>query len=395
MELEFLISDLILQFTVLATVILVIQFTFTRLHIPGLVGLLVIGMLIGPGGFAVLPREPVVELLGSVGLLFIMFLAGLEVDLAVVKTHKQEAITFGLLAFALSLVPAMGVGLLMGYGWAGAVLLGAALSSHTLLAYPIIERLRLFHHRPIVATIGGTLLTDTLALVLLVVVTQRTDSQGGTLSWLGPLFLLAALVGVSFATIPHLGRYFFENVQGRPAEKALFLLVILLLLSVAADVIGTEDILGAFIAGVCLNRLVQRREELQEHLQFTGRMLFIPFFFVETGMRLELAVFTGQLDTWVLAGFLLIAVLFGKSTASWITGAIFGYAKVARVVMSGLALPQAAATLAVVVTAREVGLLGEEVVDAIIIVIFLTCLLGPLVTRFAGRRLAQRRQDDQ
>lgn len=389
------INDPILQFTVLVTVSLAARLTLERLHIPGLVGLIVIGMLSGPGGFAILPREPVVELLGSVGLIYIMFLAGLEIDLDIVRNRKQEAVAFGLLAFALSIVPAVGVGLLWGYGWAGAMLLGAALSSHTLLAYPIIERLGLLHHLPIVATIGGTLLTDTLALIVLVIVEQSSGGgQDGAWGGFRPLLLLVGLVAVSLAAVPHLGRYFFEKAGARPAEKALFLLAVVLLLAAAADLIGTEDILGAFLAGVCLNRSVQRREELREHIEFVGRMLFIPFFFIETGMRLELRALTEQLQTWALAGLLLGVVLLGKSVAAWLAGSFFSYSPTARVVMSGLAFPQAAATLAVAVTAREVELLGDEAVDAIIIVIFATCLLGPLITRLAGGRLAQRQREN-
>lgn len=159
-----------------------------------------------------------------------------------------------------------------------------------------------------------------------------------------------------------------------------------------ADVIGTEDILGAFIAGIALNRVIRARRELREHLEFAGRLLFIPFFFVETGMRLELAVLTGRLETWALAGLLLCVVTFGKSAAAWLAGSLFGYTARDRLAMASLALPRAAATLAVVVTGSEMGLLDEAVVDAIIVLIFVTCLLGPLGTRFAGRRIADDRR---
>jgi Kef-type K+ transport system membrane component KefB len=396
MEFQLPVSDVILQFTTVVAAALVVQVTLERSRIPGIVGLLLLGMTMGPGGLAILPEEPVVELLGSIGLLYIMFLAGLEIDLDIVRGHKGESATFGLLGFALSLVPAVGVGLLMGMGWAGALLLGAALSSHTLLSYPIIDRLGLVRHRPIVSTIGGTLLTDTLALILLAIVIQQPKEDDGILGlgWLDPLLLLTALVAIALVVVPRLGRYVVQRSPATHAEKALFILAVLLVLSVAADAIGTEDILGAFLAGICLNRLVQRRDSLREHLEFVGRMLFIPFFFVETGMRLELEVLTGRLDTWAFAALLLLVVVFGKTAAAWITGTVFGYRAMERLAMTGLALPQAAATLAVVVTGSEIGLIGEEVVDAVIIVIFLTCLMGPLVTGYAGRNLAPRREEE-
>jgi Kef-type K+ transport system membrane component KefB len=383
------ITDPVFQFTLLAAVVLVIQLSLEKMHVPAIVGLLVVGMLLGPGGIQLLPREPVVELLGSIGLIYIMFMAGLEIDLDIVRSHKLESISFGLLAFVLTLVPALAVGLLLDFGWAGALLIGAAVSSHTLLAYPIIENLRLLHSQPVVATVGGTLLTDTLALVLLVVVLQTAENGKGPFdSWYMPLLALAALVAASLVVLPRLSRWFLGRKGIARAEAALAVLVVLLVLSSTADLIGTEQILGAFLAGVCLNQPLKQREALLEHLQFAGRMLFIPFFFVETGMRLELEVLFGGGDAWMVAGLLLLVLVVGKSAAAWGTGWWFGYRPVARVVMGSMGLPQAAATLAVTVTASEAGLLDETAVDAAIIVIFLTSLTGPLITRYAGRRLA-------
>lgn len=388
MMIELPIAEPMLQLTALIVVVLLVQLTFQRLSIPALVGLLLIGMLAGPGGFELVPDEPVVALFGTVGLVYIMFLAGIEIDLEVVRGHKAEAIGFGLTTFILSIVPAVGVGLLLGSGWAGALLIGAALSSHTLLGYPIIERQKLMHHRPVVATIGGTLLTDTLALVLLVVVLQwaggDTEGPSGYLA----LVLLVALVAVAFSVLPRASRWFFERQWAYRADKALSVLAALLVLSMAAELIGTKNILGAFLAGLCLNRSLKSQQPLLEHVRFAGRMLFIPFFFVATGMRLELDVLLGGGGAWLQAGLLLLAILFAKLAAAWATGWWFGYRPIARIVMASLALPQAAATLAVAVTALEAELIDATTVDAIIIVIFITCLAGPLVTRFAGRKMS-------
>jgi Kef-type K+ transport system membrane component KefB len=384
------IADPIVQFTVLVTAGLLVRLTIERLHMPGLTGLLLIGMLLGPAGLGVIPREPVVELLGGLGLVYIMFLAGLEVDLDVVRDRRRETAGFGLAAFLLSALPAVAVGLGIGYGWAGAALLGSALASHTLLAYPVVSRLRLQHRRAVVATIGGTLITDTLALVLLALVVQAQGAGEGVGGGLLPLALLAVLVALALLIVPRIARWLLAHELPVAVEKALFVFVVLLVLASAAEFIGTEAILGAFLAGVCLNRPLRKRESLHDHVDFVGRMLFIPFFFVETGMRLELEVFTERLDVWPLAGLLLAAVVFGKLGAVWITGRAFDYGWPERGVMLGLSIPQAAATLAVTLTARRTGLLGEEVVDAVIIVIFATCIAGPLLARAAGRRLAGR-----
>jgi Kef-type K+ transport system membrane component KefB len=390
MGLEIPLADPIIEFTLLVVLALAVQLAFRRLEIPPVVGLIAAGMLFGPGGFGILPREPIVELFGAIGLVYIMFLAGLEIDMEVVRHHKREGLTFGVLAFALSFVPGAAVGRLLTDTWTGAILIATAISSHTLLAYPIVQRLGLLHHRAIVAAIGGTLLTDTLALIVLVIAVQTAGGAEGAAGWAGPLLLLAALVAVSLVLLPRLGEYFLEHTRATRAVKALFLLAVLLVLAATAKIIGTEDILGAFLAGVCLNLPVRRRPELLEHVEFVGRMLFIPLFFVETGMRLQLDVLMNEPRAWMLAGLLLAVIVAGKFGAAWISGRLFGYATAAWATMAALTLPQAAATLAVTVTARQADLISSEVLDGIIIVILLSCLAGPLLTRAAGRRVRER-----
>lgn len=384
------VEDTILQFTVLLAAALVVRLTIERLHLPGLVGLLLLGMLAGPDGAGLLPREPVVELLGEVGLIFLMFLAGLEIDLDIVRRHRRETFLFGLTAFGFSLVPAVAAGLLLGYPVTAAILLGTLLSSHTLLAYPIIEQLGLLHRRSVVVGIGGTLITDTLALILLAVTIQfagRNDGALGGWRWLVPLVALALLTAVSLWLLPRITRSFFQRTWITPAEKGLYVFVVILLLAMATEWIGSEAILGAFLAGVCLNPVLAARQELRSHIEFVGRLLFIPFFFVSTGMRLELEVFTGQPGVWLLAALLVGLVLFGKTTASWWIGSRYGYSPRDRVLLVGLTIPQAAATLAVTLTARQAQLFGEDMVDAVILLIFVTCLTGPLLTRFVGQKL--------
>lgn len=379
-------EDALLQFTLVLLVVLLVQRVFHRVPVPGLIGLLVVGMLIGPGGAQILPAEPVIDLLGSIGLLFIMFLAGLEIDLETVRNHKRESALFGTLCLVLSFLPVFGAGLVFGLDWPGAVLLAAALASHTLISYPIIQRMGLVDHRPIVAAVGGTLLTDTAALVVLVVVLQLSGTGGGVLGWAGPIVLLAVLAAAALLGLPRLARAIFADPEASLAENALFVVAVLLALSTLAELIGTKDILGAFIAGIALNLSLKRRKVLFEHLIFAGRMLFIPFFFIQTGMKLELAVF-GQIWPWVMAGVLVLAVFAGKGAAAWITGHRFGYSRTDRWAMTGMTLPQAAATLAVTITAEGAGLIDETVVDAVILVIFITCLSGALLTRATAVRL--------
>lgn len=387
LDLSLPIEEPVLEFTVLVLAALSVQLAFRKLPVPALIGLLLTGMMIGPGALKILAPDMAVELLGSVGLLYIMFLAGLEIDFGVVRRHKSEAAIFGSLTLLLSFALALGLGLLLGLDWPGAALLAAAISSHTLIAYPMIERMNLVHERPMVAAVGGTLLTDTAALVVLIVVLQISGSDGGAFSWAWPIVIFGVVAAAALLVVPRVTRWVFDTLGTTRAESALFVLGILMLLATVAEEVGAEDILGAFLAGICLNRVLRGREELFEHLIFAGRMLFIPFFFIETGMRLRLEVFA-DLHVWWMAGSILLVIFAGKGIAAWIAGHLFDYGQLARVVMIGLTIPQAAATLAVTTTASASGLVSAELVDAIIIVIFVTCLAGALTVRFAGQRLA-------
>ncbi len=380
-------TDPILQLTVLLAIALGVQLTMKRAHVPGLVGLLLVGMVVGPGGLAVLPEEPVVSLLGDIGLVYLMFMAGLEVDLDTVRARRGETLAFGVLAFLFSLVPAIGLGLLLGFDLGAAVLLGTLLSSHTLLAWPILADLKILGRGAVVLGIGGTLVTDTLALLTLAVTLQVVGENGGAVSALVPLVSLAGLTALALWGVPRLSRLIFLRTRATLAEQALYVLTVLLVLATFAEVIGTHEVLGAFLAGVALNRPLRRRDQTREHVEFVGRMLFIPFFFVATGMLMDLEVLRGEPAVWGLAGALLLVIVAGKTAAAWLVGAWTGLEVRDRLLVASLTFPQAAATLAVTLTARRVGLFDEVTVDAVLLVIFVTCLGGPLLTRAVGRRL--------
>jgi Kef-type K+ transport system membrane component KefB len=379
--------DPLAQFTVLLAAALLVQLAFERLPLPGIVGLLLAGFVLGPGGAGVVPREPVADLLGHVGLIFLMFMAGVEVDLATVRRHRGETLHFGLLAFGLSLAPAFAAGLLLGFGVLGAVLLGALVSSHTLVAYPIVERHRLQHRRGVTTAVGGTLVTDTLALIVLAVVLRGAAGDEGPARALLPLLLLAALAAAALRSVPPLSRFLFHRAWLTRAEKALYVLVVLLLLAAAAELAGTKDILGAFLAGICLNRPLREEKRLLEHVEFVGRLLFIPFFFLATGMLLEVELLAGSGRLWAVAGVLVALVVLGKSAAIALAARRYGYPAASRRLMLGLTIPQAAATLAVATAGHDAGVFGVEVVDAVIVAIFVTCVAGALLTGHAARQL--------
>jgi Kef-type K+ transport system membrane component KefB len=381
-------DDVVYQFGFVVTSALVVLLVLEKSRIPGIVGLLILGILIGADGFGVLPEESAVSILGPVGLLYIMFVAGLEIDLGKVREHPKEAAVFGITAFLVTLVPVVAIGFVMGLDPAGALLLGAALSSHTLVSYPMLVKKNLNRRRAIVAATGGTLLTDTAALLLLVVTIRFAGEESGHfLGALVPILLLLALAAIAIWLVPALAERVMGSESTTLAEKALFALAVLMVLAIVADAIGTKDILGAFLAGLVLNRTLHQYPNTLSHLEFVGRMLLVPLFFIETGTRLELAVIFGSLDIWLIAAVLAAVIIAAKSATSWWSARHYGYGRGDLLAMAGLSFPQAAATLAIVITGQELGLVGADIVDAVIIVILMTCLIGPLLTLYATSKM--------
>jgi Kef-type K+ transport system membrane component KefB len=386
MDMALHLDDGVIQFTVLVTAALAMQLMAERARLPGLLGLLVVGAVLGPGGFEVLRLDPVVSLLGEIGLIYVMFIAGMEIDLGVAGEHRREVIGFGLIAFLITGPAGFAAGLFLGLDVRAAALFGVIIASHTLVSYPILLRLGLLQRLSVITAVGGTLVTDALSLILLAVVmaSARAGSATGVLL---PLALLTLLAIGSLLLVPRLADATFGTERMSQAEKALFALVVLMVLASLSDALGTEHILGAFLAGICLNRALARHKPLREHLEFVGRMLFVPFFLVWTGALLDVDALTGEPRVWLIAGVLAGVLVAGKAVAAWIAGARFNYPVRDRLLTFGLTLPQAAATLAITMTAREAGLFDETVLDAVIIVIFASCLAGVLITQFAGGRM--------
>jgi Kef-type K+ transport system membrane component KefB/mannitol/fructose-specific phosphotransferase system IIA component (Ntr-type) len=359
-----------------------------RLRVPGLIGLIVAGAVVGPHGLGLLARDTTIELLGTVGLLYLVFLAGLELDLHRFAEYRQRSIVFGLISFSLPMLLAVLVMPMLGFGWAAAILMGSIIGSHTLLAYPIVSRLGLIKNTAVTTVVGGTLVTDTLALGVLAVVAGTMDGEitaGFFLRLFGMLGLYVALVVIG---VPRLGRWFFRNTPGQAPAEFIFLMVVLFASAYLASLAGAQPIIGAFLAGLTLNRLIPNQGALMNRVRFVGNALFIPFFLISVGMLVDARVLAGSLWVWILAATIILLVNLGKFGGAWISQRIFGYSRAEGVLMFGLSVPQAAATLAVTFVGLEIGLFDEAVVNAVIVMILVTGLVGPsLVERF-GRRIA-------
>jgi Kef-type K+ transport system membrane component KefB/nucleotide-binding universal stress UspA family protein len=380
-------TDPILVFFTLLAVVLVAPILFQRLRLPGVIGLIVVGVAIGPNGLGWLELEGTITLLGSVGLLYIMFLAGLEIDLNQFQRQKHRSLVFGSITFLIPQVGGTALFLWLGFSWPAALLIASMFASHTLVAYPVITRLGITRNDAVVTAVGGTILTDTAALILLAVIARSVEGELGLTFWATFIGLFALYVAVMALGLPRLGRWFFRRVED-PAAEFLFILAAAFGFSYLARMIGVEPIVGAFFAGLVLNRLVPETSPLMNRVQFVGNALFIPFFLLYIGMLVDLDVLVSEPAAWGVMGAMLATNVVSKLIASRLTQRIFNYSPAEGWVIFGLSTTEAAATLAAALVGLQLGIIDEVVMNGVIMMILVTCLLGPFVVERFGRRVA-------
>ena len=384
------VSDPVQIFALVLVLILIVPLIFQHLlRLPGMVGLIVAGMVVGPHGLHLLARDATIELLGTVGLLYIMFIAGLEVDLNEFRRKRHHSLFLGFLTFALP----QGLGALVGrfmldFSWPSAVLLGAVFASHTLLAYPLVSRLGLAREEAVTVSVGATILTDTAALLVLALVVESTQGELSPAFWVRTLGLLALYAGGIAWGIPRLGRWFFQKVRADGVYEFAFVLAVVFLCAFLATLVGIEPIVGAFLAGLALNRLVPEPGPLMHRIRFVGEALFIPFFLLSVGMLVDVGLLLRERSAWHVAALMVTTVVVAKWLAAQLTRPFFGYTGDQAWLVFGLTLPQAAATLATVLVGYRAELFDLHVLNGTILMMLVTCIAGPWVAGHYGRRLA-------
>jgi Kef-type K+ transport system membrane component KefB/mannitol/fructose-specific phosphotransferase system IIA component (Ntr-type)/nucleotide-binding universal stress UspA family protein len=384
------VTDPVLIVAAAMAIFLVAPLLMRRIRLPALVGLILAGALVGPQGLGILARDPTIVLLGTVGLLYLVFLAGLELDLHRFVDYRRQSLIFGTLSFLVPTLLAIVVMPLLGFSMPASFLIGAIVGSHTLLTYPIVSRLGLLKNAAVTTVVGGTLVTDTLSLTVLAVVSGTVAGDATPAYWVSLFGVLGAYAAGVLLLVPKLGRWFFRKAPGEAPVEFIFLMVVLFTSAYLARAAGAQPIIGAFLAGLTLNRLIPNQGALMHRVRFVGNALFIPFFLISVGMLVNVRVLAGSVQVWTIAIALLAFVLGGKWGAARLGQRIFGYSRDEGQLMFGLSAPQAAATLAVTFVGLELGLFGDDVVNAVIVLILVTALVGPLVTERYGRKLAAR-----
>ena len=385
------ITDPVLIVALATLIFLAVPVLAERVRVPGVIGLIVAGAAVGPHGFGLLARDQTIILLGTVGLLYLMLMVGLELDLHQFSRYRNRSIVFGTLSFLVPAVFGAAAGVALGYSLPSALLLASAFSSHTLLAYPIASRLGIIRNEAVTTALGGTILTEILALLLLAVVAN--SAGGGALDaafWLRLSVSFGIYVGAVMWGLPRLGRWFFRR-SGDGGAEFIFVLASLFTIAYLAHAAGVEPIVGALLAGLALNRLVPEQGPLMNRIHFVGNTLFIPFFLLSVGMLVNVWALD-SLRAWVVAVVMTVGVLFSKWLASWATARAFGYEAAEGWTVFGLTVPHAAGTLAIILVGYDLGLLDQTEVNAVVVMILATCLAGPWAVERFGRRVAQREE---
>ena len=380
-------------FLVLA-IILFAPIVLERLHIPHIIGMILAGVLVGEHGLNILVRDSSFELFGQVGLYYIMFLAGLEMNMEDFKSIRVKATALGLLAF---IIP-MGIGIwtnlhLLNYGLLTSILLASMYASHTLVAYPIAQRYGVTRQRSVGIAVGGTAVTDTLTLLVLAVISGLYKGEISEMYWVWLFVKVVVLGAVIMYAFPRIGRWFFRRYSDGVVQF-IFVLAMVFLGAGLMAFVGMEGILGAFLVGLVLNRLIPQVSPLMNHLEFVGNALFIPYFLIGVGMLINIDVLFGHIDSIKVAGVMIVAALSGKWIASWLTQKIFRMSSMECTMMYGLSTAQAAATLAAVMVGYNIimpsgeRLLNEDVLNGTILLILVTCIVSSFITEHAAKHMA-------
>ena len=392
-------ADPVLKFLLILLIILAAPLLLNKLRIPHLLGLIIAGAIIGPHGFNLVLRDSSIILSGTAGLLYIMFLAGLEIDMADFKRNSTKSLAFGMYTFLIPMILGTVVGIwVLRFNVLTSVLLASMFASHTLIAYPIISKLGISKNKAVSITVGGTMITDTLALLVLTIIVGMATGQVNDMFWirLGVSILIFALI-VLFG-FPFIGRWFFKHVHDNISQY-IFVLVMVFLGSFLAQVAGMEAIIGAFLSGLALNRLIPQSSPLMNRVEFVGNAIFIPFFLLAVGMLIDYRTFFTSFETIKVGLIMIIVATAAKYIAAWMTQKTFHLSTDQRSVIFGLSNAQAAATLAAVMVGYNVitgtdangepiRLLNESVLNGTILMILVTCTIASFAAQKGAHNIA-------
>lgn len=394
------ITDPTLIFFVVLLMILLSPIIMGRLRIPHIIGMVLAGVVVGQYGLDILERDASFELFGRVGLYYIMFLAGLEMDMEGLKKNRNRMAVFGLLTFLIpfAMTYAMASGLLH-YTPLGSLLLAAIMASNTLIAYPIVGRYGLTRHTSSTLSVGSSMMALFMALIVMASIVNSFHGGSGIGFWLLFVVKFATYCAGLILVIPRLTRWFLRRYSDA-VMQFIFILATVFLSAVLSDAVGLEGIFGAFMSGLILNRFVPKVSPLMNRIEFTGNALFIPYFLIGVGMLINVRLlFAGSRILWVVFCLVFFGTL-GKAVAAYLAARLFRMPWLSGHMMFGLTSAHAAGAIAMVMVGRQLEtapgryLFGDEVLNGIVIMILFTCVISTVITERAAQRLRLQEKEE-
>jgi Kef-type K+ transport system membrane component KefB len=406
-----LVSDPTLIFFVVLLIILFAPIVMSKLRIPHIIGMVLAGVAVGPYGLNVLARGSSFEIFGQVGLYYIMFLAGLEMDMESVKRSTRKFLVFGLLTCLVPMILTYAMAqIVLGYNHAASFLLGCIMASNTLIAYPIIGRYGLQKYPSVALSVGSSMISLFLALVMLAALAAKaplSPPEGGTIGhsfvsntievplgavggaisfWLFFLLKLGGFLAGSVMLIPRLTRYFLRRYSDAVMQY-IFVMAVMFISAALTNAIGLEGIVGAFISGLILNRYIPKVSPLMNRIEFIGNALFIPYFLIGVGMLINVrTLLQGGDVVWIV---LLIAFIgtFGKALAAYISSLLFRLPQRDGNMMFGLTSAHAAGAIAMVMVGLRLNMVNDDMLNGVVMMILVTCVISTIVTERAAQRI--------
>lgn len=388
-EFELPLTNPVLIFSLILLIILLSPILLKKINIPGIIGLIISGVIIGPHGLNILAKNSAVDLFSTIGLLYIMFIAGLELDMNEFKANRNKSLLFGFFTFILPLSIGFPVCFyLLQYDFNASFLTASMFATHTLVAYPIVSKLGIAKNQAVAITVGGTILTDTAVLIILAVIMGSAQGSLNQAFWIKLGVSLAIFSAIMFLVIPRIAKWFFKKLESEKHAHYIFVLSVVFFAAFLAEVAGVEPIIGAFVAGLALNPLIPHSSALMNRIEFIGNALFIPFFLISVGMLVDVSVILSGPTALIVAGTLSVVAIFGKWIAAFFTQIVFKYTKTERQLIFGLSSAHAAATLAVILVGFKAKILDENILNGTIILILITCIVASFATEKAAKKIA-------
>lgn len=394
-EFEIPLKNPVLVFSLILFIILLSPILLRRINIPGIIGLIISGVVIGPHGFNILAKNEAIDLFSTIGLLYIMFIAGLELDLNEFKRNKNKSFVFGFFTFIVPLSIGFPVCYyLLAYDFNSSFLTASMFATHTLVAYPIVSKFGISKNQAVAITVGGTILTDTAVLIILAVIIGSSKGSLNQEFWIRLSISLAIFSAIMFLLIPRIAKWFFSKLESEKHSHYIFVLSVVFFAAFLAEVAGVEPIIGAFVAGLALNKLIPHSSALMNRIEFMGNALFIPFFLISVGMLVDVSVIFSGPTAILVALTLSFVAIFGKWIAAFLTQLVFRYSNAQRQLIFGLSGAHAAATLAIILVGYNEGILDENILNGTIILILITCIVASFATERAAKIIVVESEDN-